>query len=94
MWEKALRLLSLHIHLTRGKSCSSSQWYKICDLAEVVQRTLSREKFYKMHVKSHQEEIIDPFGSHLMGLTAIEVDVTELVSSISFLWTIRESTSP
>lgn len=40
-----------------------------------------------MHVKSQEEEITDPRGSHLMGLTTIEVDVTDhRVSSISFLW--------
>lgn len=77
MWKKALGLVLLHIHLTGGKICSSRQGFKICDLAKVLQRTFSHEKFYKMHVKSHEEEITDPFGSHLMGVTPIEVGVTD-----------------
>lgn len=34
-------------------------------------------KFYKRHVKGHEEEITDPFGSHLMGLAIIEAGVMD-----------------
>lgn len=48
--------------------------YYIC--YKMLQRAFSHEKFYKKHVKSHEEEITDLFGRHLMGLAIIEVGVT------------------